>query len=76
MILKKVRGNLVDRMNTKPVICPSYREILIYPERQLVQKHVTIRAKAQDVFCDIRPIMGTPKGLDVAAFCIRACHRY
>jgi hypothetical protein len=63
-------------MNTKTVIYPFYREIFIYPKRQLIQKHVTIRAKAKNVFCDIRPVMGTPKGLDVAAFCIRACHCY
>src|SRR6267378_5402064 len=76
MVLKRIRRKGVPRINPKKSLSPFYGEIVIYPQRQLIKKNVAIWAKAQDVFWDIRPIVGTTKWFDMAGFRIRACHCY
>jgi hypothetical protein len=76
MISNSVGRNLMPGINAKETFSPFNRKIVIYPMRQLVKKHVAIRAKAKDVFRDIRPIVGTPEWLEMADFCVRACHCY
>jgi hypothetical protein len=71
MVSKHVRGKRVLRINPKNVLSSFYREIIIYPQRQLIKKNVAIWAKAQDVFWDIRPIVGATKWFDMAGFRIR-----
>jgi hypothetical protein len=63
-------------INAKETFSPFNRKIVIDPQCQLIEKHMAIRTKAKDVFRDIRPIVGAPKRLNVADFCIRACHCY
>jgi hypothetical protein len=43
MVLKKVRRNCVLRNNAKKPILPRHEVIVIYPQRQLVEKDVAIR---------------------------------
>jgi hypothetical protein len=76
MVLKKVRRNCVLRNNAKKPILPRYEVIVIYPQRQLVEKDVAIRAKAKNVLRDIRPVVGATEWLDVTGFRIRACRCY
>src|SRR5258707_3254317 len=76
MILKNVRGNRVLGISPKKALSALYREIVIYPQRQVVEKDVAIWAKAKDVFRDIRAIVGTPKRFDMADLRIRTCHCY
>jgi hypothetical protein len=50
MVSKNFRGKPVLRINPKNAISPFYREIIVYPQRQLIKKNVAIRAKAKDIF--------------------------
>ena len=73
MVLKKVRGNRVLRINAKRTLSSFYGEIVIYPQRQLVEKDVAIRAKAKNVLGDVRSIVGTTEWLDVTGLRISTC---
>jgi hypothetical protein len=74
MVLNSIRGKGVPRISPKKALSPFYGEIVIYPQRQLVKKNVAIWAKAQDIFWDIRPVVGATKWFDMAGFRIRSCH--
>jgi hypothetical protein len=62
----------VLRISAKRTLSPFHGQIVIYPQRQLVEKDVAIRAKAKNVLRDVRSIVGTTKWLDVAGFRISA----
>jgi hypothetical protein len=72
MVPKSIRGKRVLRIHPKNVLSSFYREIIIYPQRQLFKKNVAIWAKAKDVSWDIRPVVGTTKWFDMAGLCVRA----
>jgi hypothetical protein len=62
----------VLRIYAKRTLSPFNGQIVIYPQRQLVEKDVAIRARAKNVLRDVRSIVGTTKWLDVAGFRISA----
>jgi hypothetical protein len=63
MISNSVGRNLMPGINAKETFSPLNRKIVIYPMRQLVKKHVAIRAKAKDVSEISGPLWGRPSGL-------------
>ena len=64
------------RINSKEPIAPPEQVIVVYPQRQLVEKDMAIRAKTKNVLRDIRAVVGATEWLDVTDFRIRACRCY
>jgi hypothetical protein len=60
-------------INAKKSIAPPEPVIVIYPQRQLVEKDMTIRAKTKNVLRNIRAVVGATERLDVTDF--RVCAR-
>lgn len=52
-------------------------QLEVVPDRdaELVEQHVVVRAKAQDVLGDVRPVVGPPERADVGSFGIGAAGR-
>ena len=64
------------RINSKEPIAAPEQAIVVYPQRQLVEKDMTIRAQTKNVLRDIRAVVGATEWLDVTNFRIRACRCY
>ena len=62
-------------IDSKRTLLTLYRQIVIYPQSQLVEKDVTIRAQAKNVLRDVRPVVGTTEWLYMACFRVSAGRR-
>jgi hypothetical protein len=72
MVLKRVTGDRVLRINPKRTFLSLYGQIFIYPQCQLIEKDVAIRAEAKNIFRDVGAIVGTTEWLDVTGFRVSA----
>jgi hypothetical protein len=63
-------------INSKKSIAPPEQVIVVYPQRQLVEKDMAIRAQTKNVLRDIRAVVGATEWLNVTDFRIRACRCY
>ena len=63
-------------MNSKKPIAPPEQAIVVYPQRQLVEKDMAIRAQTKNVLRDIRAVVGPTEWLNVTDFRVRARRRY
>ena len=63
-------------INSKKSIASPEQVIVVYPQRQLIEKDMAIRAKTKNVLRDIRAIVRATERLDMTNFRIRACRCY
>ena len=58
-------------INSKKSIAPTDPVIVIYAQRQLVEKDMAIRAQTKNVLRDIRAVVRATEWLDVTDFRVR-----
>jgi hypothetical protein len=59
----------VPWINAKKSIAPADSVIVIYAQRQLVEKDMAIRAQTKNVLRDIRAVVGATEWFDVTDLC-------
>jgi len=69
LVLQKGWGNRTLRHDIKiPRFAPLYKQIVIDPECNLIEQNMVIWAKAKNDPCDVGPVVGTTKRLDLSTF--------